>query len=95
MKKIALMIALMLSPLFGDSSPVGSVLSNANGRFVFGQISEYQKDKFMLDTKTGALWKMVRDYEDNSSILEPISYIQYINGKVKYDVVPPQSEGKK
>ena len=31
------------------------VLSSANGRFVFGQISSSSKDQFMLDTATGRL----------------------------------------
>jgi hypothetical protein len=34
------------------------VLSSANGRFVFGQISDSSKDQFMLDTLTGRLWRI-------------------------------------
>ena len=34
------------------------VLSSANGRFVFGQISDSSKDQFMLDTFTGRLWRI-------------------------------------
>ncbi len=34
------------------------VLSSANGRFVFGQVSNSNKDKFMLDTVTGRLWRV-------------------------------------
>jgi hypothetical protein len=33
-------------------------LSAPTGRFVFGQISESGKDKFMLDTHTGRLWRI-------------------------------------
>ena len=34
------------------------ILSSQNGRFVFGQISNSGKDKFMLDTATGRLWRI-------------------------------------
>ena len=34
------------------------LLSSANGRFVFGQISDSSKDQFMLDTFTGRLWRI-------------------------------------
>ena len=34
------------------------LLSSANGRFVFGQISNSSKDQFMLDTSTGRLWRI-------------------------------------
>lgn len=34
------------------------LLSSANGRFVFGQISNASKDQFMLDTLTGRLWRI-------------------------------------
>jgi len=33
-------------------------LSSPNGRFVFGQISDSNKDQFMLDTATGRLWRI-------------------------------------
>ena len=33
-------------------------LSAQNGRYVFGQISDSSKDKFMLDTWTGRLWRV-------------------------------------
>ena len=39
--------------------PLDKVLSSANGRFVFGQISEYRRDQYLLDTQTGRLWKVV------------------------------------
>ena len=34
------------------------VLSSQDGRYVFGQVSESDKDKFMLDTRTGRLWQI-------------------------------------
>ena len=35
------------------------LLQSAGQRFVFGQISDYRRDQFMLDTATGRLWKIV------------------------------------
>ena len=42
-----------------QKEPSGRVLSSANGRYVFGQVSEYRRDQYMLDTQTGRLWKIV------------------------------------
>ena len=38
-------------------------LSSENGRFVFGQISASSKDKFMLDTWSGRLWRIAESGE--------------------------------
>jgi hypothetical protein len=47
---------------FGSQQPQQQseqkLLSSANGRFVFGQISNSSKDQFMLDTFTGRLWRI-------------------------------------
>ena len=39
------------------------VLSSGNGRYVFGQISDSSKDKFMLDTLSGRLWQIAETGE--------------------------------
>jgi hypothetical protein len=39
------------------------LLSSDNGRFVFGQISASHKDKFMLDTWSGRLWRIAESGE--------------------------------
>lgn len=39
------------------------LLSSENGRFVFGQISASSKDKFMLDTWSGRLWRIAESGE--------------------------------
>ena len=49
------------------------ILSSENGRFIFGQIPEYRRDQYMLDTKTGRLWHIVVNKEEVKS-LEPILY---------------------
>ena len=87
MNKVMLLIIIQVA-IFAEGVPLFSSLSNAGGRFVFGQVTDYQKDKFMLDTKTGALWRFVKD-ENNNSILEPIEYINYSGGGVKFSVLAP------
>lgn len=39
--------------------PQQKVLSTETGRYVFGQISDFRSDQYMLDTKTGRLWTIV------------------------------------
>ena len=41
-----------------QQGPLHGSLCAANGRFVFGQISDSGKDQFMLDTLTGRLWRI-------------------------------------
>ncbi len=52
---------------FGGTSPQQKLepklLSSENGRFVFGQISASSKDKFMLDTWSGRLWRIAESGE--------------------------------
>jgi hypothetical protein len=53
---------------------------------VFGQISEFRKDQYMLDTKTGRLWRIVMatvgegENKSEVTVLEPIPYVGQ-NGK--------------
>jgi hypothetical protein len=46
-----------------QQEPQQKVLSSAQGRFVFGQISDSSKDQFMLDTFTGRLWRVAESGE--------------------------------
>jgi hypothetical protein len=38
-------------------------LSSETGRFAFGQISEYRRDVFLLDTQTGRIWILAESPE--------------------------------
>ena len=49
-------------------------LSSQGGRFVFGQISDYRADQYMLDTQTGRLWQVVQD-ADSTNRLREIFYV--------------------
>ena len=41
-----------------QEEPRYQVLSSEGGRYTFGQVSGSDKDKFMLDTLTGRLWRI-------------------------------------
>lgn len=50
---------MVIAPAFAqkpESAP--KVLSASGGRYVFGQISDFRRDQYMLDTQTGRLWKL-------------------------------------
>ncbi len=49
------------------------VLCAPNGRYVFGQISDSSKDRFMLDTLTGRLWR-IAERGDIGLYLTPVPY---------------------
>jgi hypothetical protein len=61
--------------------PANKSLSAENGRFVFGQISEFRRDQYMLDTKTGRLWRTAvtsigeGENKQEITLLEPILYV--------------------
>ena len=58
--------------------------TSPNQRYVFGQVSEYRRDQYMLDTQTGRLWKIavrkpkkageVGSSDAGFEILDPIPY---------------------
>lgn len=58
---------------FAQSSNRPAVLGGA-GRYVFGQINEYNADQYMLDTMTGRLWRLVDTADGTSSVLEPVPF---------------------
>ena len=73
--------------LGGAASPQNiepKILFSGNGRFVFGQISESNKDKFMLDTFSGRLWHIAESGEVGI-YLRPVPYRV---GEGKYDPLP-------
>lgn len=45
-----------------------------SGRYVFGQINEYNADQYMLDTATGRLWRLVDTADGTGSVLELVPY---------------------
>lgn len=56
------------------------VLASPNGRYVLGQISIVREDQFLLDTKTGRVWKVTIDSGTGFTILEPVLYFYLFSG---------------
>ena len=87
-KLIILVGAVCTMPAFAADAvkiaPGAQRISTDGGRFVFGQVSEMRKDQFMLDTKTGKMWRIVYAPYKNAKgedipgetypILEPVLY---------------------
>jgi hypothetical protein len=66
------------------------ILCSGQGRFVFGQVSESSKDKFMLDTHTGRLWRTA----ESGGIGIYLTPVTYRTGEGNYAPVPGEiSEG--
>ena len=72
-----------------QKEPRQEVLFSNNNRYVFGQISDSNKDKFMLDTFTGRLWR-IAESGDVGLHLKPIPYLDK-NGKT---MLVPQDSSK-
>jgi hypothetical protein len=91
---------LLLAPAFAQfgltpspSQKISSegVLSSGVGRYVFGQISDSNKDQYMLDTETGRLWR-IGESSDVGTHLKAIPYKDE-QGKVFY--CPGAAPGEK
>ena len=64
--------------------PQYKILGTSSGRFVFGQVSQYRRDQFLLDTQTGRLWQIVQDEKKRQSL--QIVPFNHVDGSVS--VVP-------
>lgn len=58
--------------------PAQKVLSSQDGRYVFGQVSDFRRDQFLLDTRTGRMWKLSYETDpdkpssDGQPVLNPV-----------------------
>jgi len=73
--------------------PQQKSLSSVQGRFVFGQISEYRRDQYMLDTATGRLWQKVCAQSDSGKSTQDdcitvLQTIPYVGTDDKWSVTP-------
>jgi hypothetical protein len=92
MRILALFLIMALPAMAADlkeNPGEDKVLATPGGRFVFGQISAFRKDQYMLDTQTGRLWQMVAD-EKGRQALNSIPY-ETISGSVLLEA-PSQEE---
>lgn len=91
-------MAFLATAAYGQAAkPMPQVLSSSNGRFVFGQVSEFARYQYMLDTQTGRLWQVSEyvptkpdgtpDKENATSVLSPIPYYE---GQGKFGSTPYQ-----
>ena len=64
MKQLLLLSAVLLA----------GQLSSDGGRYVFGQVSEFRRDQYLLDTKTGMMWSPVM-CSDSIERLQPVKFI--------------------
>jgi hypothetical protein len=84
MKRVFLVLA-TLSVAFPAASaqpvevkpPQQKVLGTPTGRYVFGQVSEYRRDQYLLDTQTGRLWQVVSGQSEQVK-LQPVPFIQVL-----------------
>jgi len=55
---VSILLAVAAGQGFAQSPPaIGVVLAAPGGRYVFGQISDWRRDQYLLDTQSGRLWK--------------------------------------
>jgi hypothetical protein len=69
--------------------PQNKVLSSGAGRFVFGQISGSSKDKFMLDTVSGRLWRI----SESGEVGMFLSEVPYRTEDGEYSPLPANMSG--
>ena len=61
-------------------------LLSGGGRFVFGQVSASSKDKFMLDTVSGRLWRI----SESGGVGLFLKAVPYRIGDGEYEPLPPE-----
>lgn len=72
--------------------PQQKVLATPSGRYVFGQISDFRRDQFLLDTQTGRLWQVVVDDKENKK-LQPVLFIQILGDEAYIPDPHQEAEG--
>ncbi len=71
----------------GPQRPQNQVLSSPIARFVFGQVSDSSKDQFMLDTRTGRLWRI----SERGDIGMFLTIVPYCDSEGKCQNLPEQT----
>jgi len=97
MKKIVLLAIASMFLIFtpgstgsvqaADSPSIG-VLSSPGGRYVFGQVSTYRSDQYMLDTHSGMLWRIIEVIGPNDKKTETLRPVPYDYEDGKYYTTP-------
>lgn len=70
-------------------SPQNKTLATLNGRFIFGQVSDFRSDQYMLDTQTGRLWQLVERTDDKGNTIgRALQIVPFASGEGKLGLVP-------
>ena len=94
---IFLLLGFFIDPAYSQAADqhAPKVLSSSLGRYVFGQVSDFRVDRFMLDTQTGRLWvasctpmpgsstpvsELGPTCENGMQVLEPVPYDHGLKG---------------
>ena len=88
--RLLILVSLFFSAVANAADPVDvrppqqKILASSTGRFVFGQISEFRRDQYMLDTQTGRLWQTACSKSEKGAstspdsctvVLQPVPYV--------------------
>lgn len=91
----ALVLACFSAQAQTDPAPQRAALGAPGGRFVFGQVSDFRRDQYLLDTQTGRLWQKVCAAVNKQNppncditIMQPMDFVDD-NGK-PIGSTPPQ-----
>lgn len=67
-------------------------LSAPGGRFAFGQVSDFQRDKYLLDTQTGRMWTIVCiGPESGGQCPRGLQPVTFVDLKGETSLAPPSS----
>ena len=94
MRSVLLSLVVSVAAMAQQAPPPRQTLSVPGGRFVFGQVSDYRSDQYLLDTQTGRMWA-VRTHEitlkdgskDSYTALDPIPFAPNLDELFSY--LPP------
>ena len=89
MKKILIITIIFLS-FFPNLCFANNTTNMNNGRYVMYMNPQFRGDQFILDTKTGKVWRLVSTGKGESDIFQQVIYSNYdeIADKFKYEAHP-------
>lgn len=67
------------------------ILSGEGGRFAIGQISDFRSDQYVIDTKTGRIWKIITLTNEKGVQYETLQRVYYLDDKGIFIDTPPQN----
>ena len=86
MKKISFLSLLFLLLLFSNLCIAEQQNTSNNGRYIIYQNSQFRGDQFLLDTKTGKVWQLVKG-EEGGTLWQQMIF-ENLNDTNKYTYSP-------